>query len=80
MSDTPMTNGEGTDRAVKRVSFAVEEWLDDYEGSDYVPPERVLGAMRAVLIDLYAMETRLQIATRSTTNKNKPQTETGAQT
>ena len=70
-TDTPMTNGEGTDRAVKRVEFAVEEWLDAYEenirrGSDYVPPERVLGAMRAVLIDLYAMETRLQIATRST--------------
>ena len=27
MSDAPITNGEGTDRAVKRVSFAVEKQM-----------------------------------------------------
>ena len=31
MSDTPMTNGEGTDRAVKRVSFSGEEILEELE-------------------------------------------------
>ena len=113
MSDAPMTNGEGTDRAVKRVSsgYRIVNDYGSYEGMkfhDDIEYPTVAEAVKAALdsrygvpflivrvIDWEAMEKlgcpytdcpRVHYkecpthGTRSTAYKNKPLTETGAQT